>query len=162
MKDGRIKVRLLPDADGLEDLEYVEETIRSDTRKDVAEWLTSVYKTSRGFELGTFDSSLLAMTMKTQSANWESVALGYVTDVISMAHAFISDLLKLICPDQRVREGLMSVLMDELFLRYKEAIKHVHFLLFVERVGTPATLNHYFNDNLEKRSVTVALLAYFF
>lgn len=89
--------------------------------------------------------------MKTQSSNWEPIALGYIKDVISMAHKFISDLLQLICPDLRVRDGLMSVLMDELSAKYQDALEHVHFLLHIERMGTPATLNHYFNDNLEKR-----------
>jgi hypothetical protein len=160
-KGAEIHVRLSKDADGLEELVCGEETIRNESRKNVVDWLTTVYKTSRGFELGTFDSSLLAITMKTQSANWESIALGYVKDVISMAHGFISHLLKLICLDQRVREGLMSVLMDELSSKYQGAIKHVRFLLYVERMGTPATLNHYFNDNLEKRLVTVPVTCIF-
>jgi hypothetical protein len=153
-EDADIHVRLSKDAEGLEEMVCGEETICSETRTNVVDWLTNVYKTSRGFELGTFDSSLLAMTMKTQSANWEPVALGYVKDVISMAHSFISDLLKLIGPDERAREGLMSILMDELSSKYKGALEHVRFLLHVERMGTPATLNHCFNDNLQKRLVT--------
>lgn len=150
-EDVEIHVRKCEDADGLEHSVCGAETIRSGTRKNAVDWLTTVYKTSRGFELGTFDSSLLSMTMKTQSANWEPVALGYVKDVISMAHRFISDLLKLVCPDERVRKGLMSALMEQLSSKYKVAVDHVRFLLHVERMGTPTTLNHYFNDNLEKR-----------
>ena len=78
------------------------------------------------------------------------IAIGYIKDVISMAHTFIRDLLRIVCLDLRVREALMAVLMDELLVKYKAALDHVHFLLHVERTGTPATLNHYFTDNLEK------------
>lgn len=69
--------------------------------------------------------------MKTQSAKWEGLALGYISDVISMAHTFITDLLHLICPDVRVRDGLMSVMMEELMAKYKCALDNVRFLLHV-------------------------------
>ncbi|KAK4981722.1 hypothetical protein LTR66_009763 [Elasticomyces elasticus] len=75
-----------------------------------------------------------------------------------MAHVFISDLLQLVCPDQRVREELMSVLVEELSTKYHGARDHVRFLLWVERNGTPTTLNHYFSDNLEERSVVFSVM----
>jgi hypothetical protein len=146
-----IVLRLQDDFDGLDELTAGADSIANESASDIMLWLTKVYKTSRGFELGTFDSSLLAMTMKTQSSNWEAIALGYIKDVISMAHKFIQVLLGLVCPDRRVQDGLHSVLMDELFAKYREALNHVRFLLNVERYGTPATLNRYFNDNLQKR-----------
>jgi len=148
--DENILIRFVDTPDDLEELTAGPKTIDNQTSEDILTWLTKVHKDSRGFELGTFDSSLLAMTMKTQSSNWEPIAIGYIKDVIIMAHEFISDLLKLICPDQRVRDGLISALMDGLLAKYKGALDHVHFLLHVERTGTPATLNHYFNDNLQK------------
>jgi hypothetical protein len=151
LEEGEIRVRFVKTTSGLEELTPCEDTIRDDRQKNILRWLRSVYKTSRGFELGTFDSSLLAVTMKTQSVNWEPIAMGYIHDIISMAHRFISDLLNLICPDERVRDGLMSVLADKLSDKYQAALNHVRFLLHVERAGTPATLNHYFSDNLEKR-----------
>jgi len=148
--DQNIQIRFNDTPASLEELAASPETIDNQTSEDILIWLTKVYTDSRGFELGTFDSSLLAMTMKTQSSNWEPIAIGYIKDVIVMAHEFISDLLNLICPDSRVRDGLMSALMDGLLAKYKRALDHVHFLLHVERTGTPATLNHYFNDNLQK------------
>jgi hypothetical protein len=144
-------LRFENDFDELEELTAGPDTIDYEPESDIMPWLTEVYKTSRGFELGTFDSSLLAMTMKTQSSNWETISLCYIGDIISMAHKFIKVLLELVCPDRRVQDGLRSVLMDELFAKYQEALDHVRFLLHVERYGTPATLNHYFNDNLQKR-----------
>ena len=146
----QISLRTTEDHVDLEELMYDQNTACKEINSDTLNWLMAVYKTSRGFELGTFDASLLAMTMKTQSYKWEGLALGYISDVVSMAHTFIIDLLRLVCPEARVREGLMSLLMDELMAKYKSAFDHVHFLLGVERTGTPTTYNHYFNDSLEK------------
>lgn len=117
----------------------------------IKQWLENVYKESRGFELGTFDAYLLSIVWKQQSVNWEALALGYVDDIVSLVHAFTVDLLAKICKDPRARQGLHSVLLDQLIERYKKSIDHTKFLLVVERAGTPMTMNHYFADNLEKR-----------
>lgn len=130
------------------------EKISKKISRDTMEWLTKVYWNSRGFELGTFDSSLIAITMKTQSARWEWLALGYISDVISMAHNFITHLLDLICPDAGVRDSLMSVMMEGLMAKYKNALDNVRFLLHVERMGRPTTLNPSFHENLEDRYIT--------
>ncbi|MCJ1386401.1 hypothetical protein MMC17_009527 [Xylographa soralifera] len=133
----------------LEDIMHETEGLAKPIAQGVRSWLTKVYRTSRGFELGTFDSSLLAITMKSQSSKWNGLALGYISDIVTIAHSFIFDLLRLLCPNERVRSGLISVLMDELVERYKKAFDQIKFILHVERTGTPMTLNHYFNDNLE-------------
>lgn len=117
----------------------------------IKKWLESEYKSSRGFELGTFDASLLPIIWRKQSVNWEALALGYVEDIVSLVHSFTVDLLAKICKDPRARQGLHSVLLDQLIERYKKSIDHTKFLLVVERSGTPMTTNHYFADNLEKR-----------
>lgn len=114
-------------------------------------WLESVYRNSRGFELGTFDASLLPIIWKKQSANWEALALGYVDDIVSLVHSFTVNLLAKICKDPRARQGLHAVLLDHLIERYKKSIDHTKFLLNIERSGTPMTMNHYFADNLQKR-----------
>lgn len=41
------------------------------------------------------------------SFEWEPIALGYISNTITIAHTFITDLLNLACPDNRVRDGLM-------------------------------------------------------
>lgn len=114
-------------------------------------WLSEVYKTSRGFELGTFNASLLPIIWKKQSANWDDLALGYISDIVFLVHNFTINLLSAICEDERVESALTSVLMDGLIERYKKSIDHTEFILHVERVGTPLTANHYFAENLEKR-----------
>ena len=113
-------------------------------------WLEDVYKNSRGFEMGTFDASLLPVVWRKQSANWDDLALGYVSDIVSLVHRFIYDLISAICDDQRVQSALGSTLMDGLIDRYTKSIDHAKFVISVEKDDTPQTLNHYFADNLEK------------
>ena len=83
------------------------------------------------------------------------LALGYIFDIMSLVHNFIRGLLKTCCADDRVLTGLLSVMMEEMTTRYKNAIHHVKFLLIVEREGTLLTANHYFSDNLEKWYVAI-------
>lgn len=117
---------------------------------NITSWLRDIYDGSRGFELGTVNSTLLATTWKVQSQKWESISLGYISDIISIAHQFVADLLRLVCPDSRVRAGLSDLLVDRLQDCYKKVVAQVEFILHVERFCNPTTLNHYFNDNLEK------------
>jgi hypothetical protein len=118
---------------------------------DIECWLRMVYETSRGFELGTFDASILATTMKKQSSKWTDISLGYVSDVIVLVHRFITTAITAIVPDDLMACSLIDALQDRLQQRYKRAIEQVKFLLHIELSGTPLTTNHYFNDNLEKR-----------
>jgi hypothetical protein len=144
-----LATRHTKDIADLEDLVSDERLIDDKIRSNTIEWLSDLYKSSRGFELGTFDKNLLATTMKTQSAKWEPLALGYILDVVHLAHRFVTTLLRHVCPTARVREGIMSVLMEPLLDVYRRAIEQVQFILRVEQ-SNPQTINHYFNDNLEK------------
>jgi hypothetical protein len=148
--EGTIEVRQVQDHSELEGLVHVPKTLSEPQGESIHVWLKEVYRGARGFELGTLNSSLLAVTMKRQSMKWKSLALGYIADIVTMAHVFVIDLLRAVCPVERVRIGVMSLLTDHLVEKYKSAISHVNFLLEIELEGTPATLNHYFNDNLEK------------
>ena len=121
--------------------------------KNIGAWLTETYNTTRGLELGTFDPSLLATVWQQQSSDWEDIALGYISDVVTMAHEFTVDLLKHMRLGDRVRKGLLGVLRDSLVDRYEKAIGHTKFLLKTERKGTPITMNQYFAENLEARHV---------
>lgn len=88
--------------------------------------------------------------MKLQSGKWQSLALGYISDIVVITHRFVTDLLDVLCPISRVRHGIESLLMDSLIEKYSKAVSHVKFLLEIELNGTPATLIHHFNDNLQK------------
>ena len=148
--EGTIEVRQVQDHAELENLVQGPETLAEPQRGSIHVWLKEVYRGARGFELGTLNSSLLAVTMKRQSMKWKSLALGYIADIVTLAHTFVVDLLRVVCPVERVQIGLISLLTDPLVENYKSAISHVDFLLEIELEGTPATLNHYFNENLEK------------
>ena len=152
LEKDRMNPRYVPDhADLSEITAETSEPLSMVMESGIQDWLADIYRTSRGFELGTFGTSLLPMAFKTQSSKWESLTLGYVADIITLAHRFIDTLLRLLCPDSRSKEGLMYVLMDDLFSKYRAAMERARFLLQSERMGTPATTNHYFSDNLEKR-----------
>lgn len=88
--------------------------------------------------------------MKAQSVKWTDIVLGYISDVVTIVHQFIHGTLASICPERLVKSEFLSVLSDGLFERCQKAMDQVHFLLDVERTGTPMTLNHYFNDSLDK------------
>lgn len=147
---GVVDIRTIEDHPELEDLVSAAQKLPEPRSGRFRAWLNHVYRNSRGFEIGTLNSSLLAVTMKHQSIKWKKLALGYISDIITMVHNFIVDLLRVVCPFERVRMGLMSLLMDRLLEKYHSAISQVKLLLEVELDGTPATLNHYFNENLER------------
>ena len=150
------RTRMEPGGPEIDDMtEILDPGIILDAPKsdDIEVWLRDLYESGRGFELGTFDPSILATTMKKQSSKWTGISLGYVSDVIVIVHRFICKALDVTCYDGAMKATLMGVLFDGLYCRYKNAIEHVNFLLEVERNGTPLTTNHYFNDNLEKWSV---------
>lgn len=148
--EGTLEVRQVQDHPELKDLVHAPEKLPEPQHGSIHVWLKDVYRRARGFELGTLNSSLLAVTMKRQSTKWKSLALGYIADIVTLTHYFVTDLLRVVCPVERVQLGVMSLLSDHLLEKYGSAIGHVKFLLEIELNGTPATLNHYFNENLEK------------
>lgn len=75
---------------------------------NIFDWIESAYRTSRGFELGTFDPSLLPIVFQEQSKKWDGLALAYISDVIRVVHSFTNDLLSALCPDRRVRSNFMD------------------------------------------------------
>ncbi|KAL8945457.1 MAG: hypothetical protein Q9211_000022 [Gyalolechia sp. 1 TL-2023] len=146
-EDTMVKTRYHIVSNDLDDI-LVNEQVRAAPEDGIMEWLENVYRSSRGFEMGTFHASLMPIMWKKQSGKWDKLALGYASDIVSITHTYICDLLKEICEDDRVRGGLLSALMDQLTERYKRAMDQTRFILLVER--TPMTTNHYFADNLEK------------
>ncbi|KAI8633393.1 interferon-induced GTP-binding protein Mx2 [Xylariaceae sp. FL1651] len=127
---------------------------------DIMEYIEDVYKSSRGQELGTFGGSLLGTMFKEQSRKWEDITLKYVTLIICHVHHFVSEAVKITCTDPKVREELWhGYLLEDLLNSYRRAIHHAKFLLEIEREGCPLTLNHYFNDNLQKAQADRLALA---
>ncbi|KAI0399376.1 P-loop containing nucleoside triphosphate hydrolase protein [Xylaria palmicola] len=119
---------------------------------DIMSYIESVHKASRGPELGTFGGSLLATLFKEQSQKWEPITLNHIGLTIYHVHVFISRSVKAVCLEPKVRDELWNgYLLDELLGSYRGAMDHAKFLLEIEREGPPVTVNHYFNDNLQKR-----------
>ena len=147
---GTLSTRKISDLPELDEILHEAEILPVCKEQGIAYWLQTVYESSRGFGLGTFDSSILATTMKKQSSKWTGLALGYVSDVVAITHTFITKLLASICADDHVTRELLSALMDGLMQRYAKALDQAQFLLGVERMGTPMTLDDHFNDNLNK------------
>jgi len=118
--------------------------------KDITAWIRDEYRKARGYSLEVMDPNILPMLWQEQSRNWQGITLSYVNDVIIYVHDFICRLLGHVCPDSKVRSGLLSFIMDDLLGKYNNAIEHVEFVLRVERHGTLLTKNHYFGDTLGK------------
>jgi hypothetical protein len=138
----------------LEGILHASEPVEPSFKSGILPWIEEIYSNSRGFEIGTFNHTLLSTLMKKQSVKWPILARGYISDIISVVHAFICKGLEVVSKNTQISTNIMSLLMDDLVEKYKQAISTVEFLLRIEREGTPLTLNHYFNDNLEKWSVT--------
>ena len=147
---GIIPVRLFESHPDVEEFLPEASRVSEPHRDEIFSWLQDIYRESRGFELGSFNPILLGTILKEQSRKWQDLALGYIADIIVLTHTFVNDLLYEVCPVKRVREGIQSLLMEDLALRYKRATNHAEFLLEVNLNGTPSTLNHYFSDNLQK------------
>jgi hypothetical protein len=145
-----LSIRREEDDADIADMLHPHKRLINKDRSNIEAWLRVVYNTSRGFELGTFDASILAITMKKQSFKWSSISLGYTSDVIVLVHRFITTALRAIISDDSLTDSLFNIMLDGLQRQYKRAIEQVEFLLDIELNGTPMTMNHYFNDNLEK------------
>lgn len=117
----------------------------------IKEWLSDVFAGNRGFEMGTFNASILATVMKKQSAKWGDISKGFVSDIIVIVHRFITAALQSLCTDGEICRALLDAIFDDLVGRYQRAIENTRFLLKVENTNTPMTLNHYFNETLQKR-----------
>lgn len=101
-----------------------------------------------------FGGTVLSTVFEEQSAKWESLSLGHVSELILLVHHYVFRLLCHLCPEKPIRDQIWDgYLVEELTGRYRKAMDHARFLLKIER-GRPATFNHYFNDVLQKRRAT--------
>lgn len=144
--------RKLSSCGDIEDILHDRVQIRNSLTHGILPWIENLYRESRGFELGTFNSAILSSVLKKQSAKWPSLAEGYICDIISMVHIFTRKALSISCGDQRQGRNILSFLMDDLIEKYQQALAMTDFLLRIEREGTPMTQNHYLNSNLQKWS----------
>lgn len=114
--DGKeaLEIRKRKDLEELQDLLHPPMTCDPPKRGEIKEWLHDVFLSNRGFELGTFNTTILATVMKKQSLKWKAVSLGFVSDVIIMVHQFIITALASVCPDKEIRRAIRNALFDGL------------------------------------------------
>jgi hypothetical protein len=139
-------IRKEDDPEDFVDILHPQESLACPLHGATKDWLLQVFKGDQEFELGTFNASIFATVMKKQSSKWEDISMGSVSNAIVLVHRFITSALQSICDDRSVRDALAGKLTDELTRRYQSAIACAEFLLKV-----PMTMNHYFNDNLQRR-----------
>lgn len=147
-----IPSRKLKSCSDIQDILHDSAQIQGPHTRGILTWVENLYQESRGFEIGTFSASILSSVLKKQSAKWPLLAEGYICDIISMVHLFTSKALDISCGDPRVGRNILSLLMDDLIEKYRRSLLMTDFLLRIEREGTPMTLNHYLNSNLQKWS----------
>ncbi|KAK3670782.1 hypothetical protein LTR78_009354 [Recurvomyces mirabilis] len=157
--NGSVNIRVVEgDSYDLQDLLQPQCMLSGTKDRDIESWLRQTYQSNRGFELGTFGAYILSSTMRQQSSRWVDISLGYISDVVLIVHRFILKALETICHSHEMAGALAVILTDGHLCLYRKAIGQVRFLLDVERGETPITMNHYFNDNLEKCHGTVIRL----
>ncbi|KAI9785813.1 MAG: hypothetical protein M1835_003243 [Candelina submexicana] len=117
---------------------------------DILSWIEFEYKSFRGFELGTFNPSILPTLFQELSMRWEDLVGTYLANIIASTHHFCNTLLARLCTEERVLAALWSLLIDELLHRYRKMVAHVQFILQTERSGNLLTTNHYFHETLDK------------
>ncbi|KAK4610262.1 Interferon-induced GTP-binding protein Mx1 [Fulvia fulva] len=149
-EETEFNVRKEADIDELADVLHKQISLLRREAGDIKPWLHEKFLQNRGFEIGTFNPSIIATTMRKQSEKWEDISLGYVSDIIVMVQMFIESALASLCSDRDVRVALLNKMSDKLNTRYGMAMTNTKFLLQVERSNTPATQNHCFNNNLQK------------
>lgn len=127
-EEDKLDISTTKDHPDIEDLVHKNRRVTVTSDQDTLSWLKDEYRSSRGFELGTFDASLLAINMKQQAINWCDLALGYVSDIISLVHSFILGVLQQIAPSARVFEGVKSCVTDDIACMYGVAMSQTKFL----------------------------------
>ncbi len=116
----------------------------------IMDWIESVYRRSRGIEVGTFSPGIFSSVFREQSAKWGSITEQYLSRVILTVHRFILMALEVVCTDTRVREELTSAILSDLLAKYAKGMTQARFLVDVERQLKPYTLNHHFNSNRQE------------
>jgi Dynamin central region/Dynamin family len=116
----------------------------------IMHWIEGLYLRSRGLELGTFGGAILSSAFKEQSSKWNCMTKAYLSNVIVVIHRFMVTVLEMLCPDKSVREEIWASILDDVLKGYLRGMDQAVFLLDIERAKKPYTLNHYFNENLQK------------
>ncbi|KAK4172708.1 P-loop containing nucleoside triphosphate hydrolase protein [Triangularia setosa] len=113
-------------------------------------WLETIHRDSRGITLGNVSPAMLASAFRGQSIKWETITKQYLSLTILAVHKFIIKALYNVCRCPIVHQRIAGSLVSELISSYEKAMKQAMLLVEVETQRKPYTLNHYFNDNMQK------------
>ena len=152
-------MRSVPEHYDIADIVHEEQQIVGPKEGSVFDWLHSVHRESRGFEIGTFQSSVLSNAMTSQSENWQDIALGYISDIMTLVNGFIDKLYSVVCRERLLQRSLKGALLDGLTERYYKALEHTKFLLEVERQEAPVTSDARFNEGLARGLVIISFVS---
>ncbi|KAI8660400.1 hypothetical protein NCS57_01017200 [Fusarium keratoplasticum] len=119
-----------------------------DPEDDILAFIEKEYRSSRGYELGTFGGEMLPTNFKEQSKKWSPMARAHVSNAILIVHHFIRSVLDACCLDNTIRDELWNFIVDDLQERYRRAVDHTEFLLEVEFEGKSITYSPAFNKKL--------------
>ncbi|KAH9210651.1 dynamin [Leptodontidium sp. 2 PMI_412] len=140
----RLRSLDVEDSDGaypeLSDLILTDRVAHESSNRNIMDWIGEEYRRARGFGLAAIGPSILPTIWQEQAKNWEGLTFAYIADMVFFVHDFTCKALAHVCRDEGVRSGLW----------YHKTVDHVRFLIEVERFGTPMTMNHYFNEKLQK------------
>ncbi|KAF4448356.1 hypothetical protein F53441_8231 [Fusarium austroafricanum] len=119
-------------------------------QEDVSAWIEDVYLHTRGLDLGTFNSNVVAMAFSEQSQKWEVMTKTYMSRVIITLHRFIATAIGSVCSREQGFDQLWSSILDSLVEQYQMAMSQATQLVDVERHKKPYTLNRQFAEALSK------------
>lgn len=114
----------------------------------IMDWIRKAHRRSRGSELTFYSPSLFASAFRQQTSKWLALTEFFVGKVLYKIHEFIIGALEVVCSDTKVREELLSHMMDAIIRSYSDAMDQARLLVDVERGGQPYTFNNAFRETL--------------
>lgn len=142
----------VPDAKAYPDLNgiIVTDWTIQPPRNGIMEWIGTIYRRSRGLDLGTLNPGILSAVFREQSKKWAMMTKQYLSRIILLVHRFILTALKVACSDAHVLQEILSAISADLYARYEAGMNDAEMLVTIERQFKPYTLNHYFNHNQQR------------
>ncbi|KAJ3498987.1 hypothetical protein NLG97_g696 [Lecanicillium saksenae] len=117
----------------------------------VLDWIQRTHHRSRGNELVSYNSTLFSTALREQTSKWMPRVEYFVSRVIHMIHQFLIDSLEATCPDRKVREELLSQILDATLAKYESGLRKARYLVEMEREGDPYTFNDTFGSTLRDK-----------
>ncbi|KAK0660869.1 P-loop containing nucleoside triphosphate hydrolase protein [Cercophora samala] len=128
----------------------VEDLTTNPPMNGIMDWIDDISRNFRGITLGTVTPSMLSSAFRGQSVKWEIITKQYMSLVIVAVHRFIDKGLVTVCKCPIVRQRVGATIVTQLLTAYTSAMKQAMLLVEIETQRKPYTINHYFNDNMQK------------